>query len=109
MSDNAKSSGDAKSAAPPREMDTAGRPVARLINATVRDYMDTLSLQRFYGGYVITKIDEQVFNLGIGEVGGIDLPEDTFPVKSVTILECHLDSGLYGSRVHSKLTGYRPV
>ncbi|MCH8886375.1 MAG: pyridoxal phosphate-dependent aminotransferase [SAR324 cluster bacterium] len=80
MSDKANSGHDAIAEAPPRETDAAGRPVARLINATVRDYMDALSLQRFYGGYVITKIDEQVFNLGIGEVGGIDLPEDLYSI-----------------------------
>ena len=80
MSDKANSGRDAGAEAPPRETDGAGRPVARLINATVRDYMDALSLQRFYGGYVITKIDEQVFNLGIGEVGGLDLPEDLYSI-----------------------------
>lgn len=80
MSDKEKSVRDAAPEAPPRQTDAAGRPVSRLINATVRDYMDALSLQRFYGGYVITKLDAQVFNLGIGEVGAIDLPEDLYSV-----------------------------
>ncbi|NIP74249.1 MAG: hypothetical protein GWO16_15125, partial [Gammaproteobacteria bacterium] len=59
-----------------RERAAQGRPASRLINANVREYMDTLSLQRFYGGYVITEMSEQVFNLGIGEVGNIPLAED---------------------------------
>ncbi|HUJ76385.1 MAG TPA: hypothetical protein VL359_16100, partial [bacterium] len=42
---------------------------ARLINPTVRGYMDALSLQRFYGGYVVPTVTDDVFNLGIGEVG----------------------------------------
>lgn len=56
--------------------------VTRLINPTVRSYMDTLSLQRFYGGYVLQHIDEHVFNLGIGEVAGIPLSEDLYQVYS---------------------------
>ena len=51
---------------------------ARLINPGIRDYMETLSLQRFYGGYVIAPLPEQILNLGIGEVGGIELPEDLY-------------------------------
>jgi valine--pyruvate aminotransferase len=47
----------------------------RLINPRVRTHMETLSLQRFYGGYQIVEIGEQVFNLGIGEVGNVPLPE----------------------------------
>jgi valine--pyruvate aminotransferase len=56
------------------------RAASRLINPTVRDYMETLSLERFYGGYVITPIAESVYNLGIGEVGNIPLDEDLFDV-----------------------------
>ena len=52
----------------------------RLINPTVRNYLETMSLQLFYGGYVIHPIGENVFNLGIGEVGGIPLPEDLYEV-----------------------------
>lgn len=46
----------------------------RLINPTVRDYMEALSLRQFYGGYQPLQIDPEVLNLGIGEVAGIDLP-----------------------------------
>jgi aspartate/methionine/tyrosine aminotransferase len=59
--------------------DAASAPTgdaARLINPAIRAYMDTLSLQRFYGGYVIAPLPEQILNLGIGEVGGIELPEE---------------------------------
>jgi aspartate/methionine/tyrosine aminotransferase len=40
--------------------------------------MDTLSLQRFYGGYVIAPLPGHILNLGIGEVGGIELPEELY-------------------------------
>lgn len=50
----------------------------RLVNPTVRHYMDSLSLQKFYGGYQVAPLDEQIFNLGIGEVGNIDFPEDIY-------------------------------
>ncbi|MCZ6728192.1 MAG: hypothetical protein O7C61_00645, partial [SAR324 cluster bacterium] len=53
---------------------------SRLVNPTVRNYMETLSLERFYGGYVITPLASSVYNLGIGEVGNIDLDEDLFEV-----------------------------
>jgi hypothetical protein len=69
MSDNPKS---------PRSRDA--QSPARLINPTVRDYMDTLNLQRFYGGYVLMDLPDQVFNLGIGEVGGVPLREDLYDV-----------------------------
>ncbi len=69
MSDNPKS---------PRSRDA--QSPARLINPTVRDYMDTLNLQRFYGGYVLMDLPDQVFNLGIGEVGGVPLREDLYEV-----------------------------
>ena len=66
----------------PKEARQGNASAARLINPTVRNYMDTLNLQRFYGGYVLTKLDDQVFNLGIGEVGGIPLREDLYSVYS---------------------------
>lgn len=50
----------------------------RLINSTIRGYMDTLSLQRFYGGYSITPLEPGVFNLGIGEVGNLSLPAEVY-------------------------------
>ena len=53
---------------------------ARLINPTIRNYMDTLNLQRFYGGYVVTPLPDEVYNLGIGEVGNIPLEEELFSV-----------------------------
>lgn len=52
----------------------------RLVNPTVREYMDRLSLQRFYGGYIIAPLGEEVYNLGIGEVGNIPLPRGLFEV-----------------------------
>lgn len=55
-------------------------PISRLINPTVREYMETLSLQRFYGGYVINPILPSVYNLGIGEVGNMRLGDDLFEV-----------------------------
>lgn len=63
------------------ERDAASAPVgaaARLVNPAIRAYMDTLSLQRFYGGYVIAPLPEQILNLGIGEVGGIELPDELY-------------------------------
>ena len=75
MSDSVKSA--AKASAKPAAKPAEPSP-ARLINPTVRNYMDALSLQRFYGGYQIKDVPENVFNLGIGEVGGIGLPEDLF-------------------------------
>jgi aspartate/methionine/tyrosine aminotransferase len=63
--------------------DSASAPAGeftRLINPSIRDYMDTLSLQRFYGGYVVAPLPEHILNLGIGEVGGIDLPEDLYAI-----------------------------
>ena len=54
--------------------------ISRLINPTVRAYMETLSLQKFYGGYVIEPLPEGVYNLGIGEVGNMRLEEDLFEV-----------------------------
>jgi aspartate/methionine/tyrosine aminotransferase len=81
-------SADPKPPGAPRLLDTissmadeASAPVgesARLINPSIRAYMDTLSLQRFYGGYVVAPLPEHILNLGIGEVGGIDLPEDLY-------------------------------
>lgn len=55
------------------------RPAAeRLINPLVRGYMESLSLQRFYGGYTIMELPPEVLNLGIGEVGNMPLPEDLY-------------------------------
>ena len=54
--------------------------ISRLINPTVREYMETLTLQRFYGGYVITPLLPSVYNLGIGEVGNMRLGENLFEV-----------------------------
>lgn len=51
-------------------------PAHRLINPTVRAYMETLNLEKFYGGYVVNPISETVLNLGIGEVGNIPLDQD---------------------------------
>jgi valine--pyruvate aminotransferase len=68
MSDNAKSA----AATPPRPS-----PV-RLVNPTVRHYMEALSLQRWYGGYQKIDLAEHVFNLGIGEVANIPLKEDLY-------------------------------
>jgi aspartate/methionine/tyrosine aminotransferase len=59
--------------------DAASAPAgesAWLVNPSIREYMDTLSLQRFYGGYVVAPLPEHILNLGIGEVGGIEHPED---------------------------------
>jgi valine--pyruvate aminotransferase len=50
----------------------------RLINPLVRGYMESLSLQRFYGGYSILELPPNVLNLGIGEVGNIPLPRDLY-------------------------------
>ncbi len=50
----------------------------RLINPLVRGYMESLSLQRFYGGYTILELPPHVLNLGIGEVGNIPLPQDLY-------------------------------
>jgi valine--pyruvate aminotransferase len=69
MSDNAKSA-------------PAPTPAARLVNPTVRDYMEALSLQRWYGGYQRVELAEHVFNLGIGEVGNIPLPDDLYTLYS---------------------------
>ncbi len=68
MSDKAKPS------APPG----TGPAATRLINPVVRDYMEALSLQRWYGGYQKIDLAEHVFNLGIGEVANIELPEDVY-------------------------------
>lgn len=54
----------------------------RLVNPTVRGYMETLNLQRWYGGYQRMELSEQVFNLGIGEVANIALPEDLYTLYS---------------------------
>ena len=81
-------SADTKAPQAPKVLDTissmgdeASAPTgaaARLINPAIREYMDTLSLQRFYGGYVVAPLPEHILNLGIGEVGGISLPEDLY-------------------------------
>ena len=60
-------------------------PASRLINPTVREYMETLSLERFYGGYVITPPLPSVYNLGIGEVGNMRLGADLFEVYQAFI------------------------
>ncbi len=68
-------------AGPPQGSEPAAgapRSSARLINPRVRAYMDTLSLHRFYGGYPVTALSEQVLNLGIGEVGNMPLAEDVY-------------------------------
>lgn len=57
---------------------TAAASPTRLVNPTVRDYMEALSLQRWYGGYQKVDLAEHVLNLGIGEVANIDLPEDLY-------------------------------
>ncbi len=59
---------------------TESSPAARLVNPSVRNYMETLSLERFYGGYVITPIGDSVYNLGIGEVGNIPLDEEPYEI-----------------------------
>ncbi len=46
---------------------------AGLVNPTVRNYMDALNLERFYGGYTNPVYPPEIFNLGIGEVDGIPL------------------------------------
>ena len=51
---------------------------ARLINPTVRNYMEVLNLQRFYGGYVISAVPESLLNLGIGEVGNMPQLDELF-------------------------------
>ncbi|MEE8396043.1 MAG: pyridoxal phosphate-dependent aminotransferase, partial [bacterium] len=53
---------------------------ARLINPTIRGYMEALSLQRFFGGYVINPVPESVYNLGIGEVGNMPLDKEPFEI-----------------------------
>ncbi|HKI98306.1 MAG TPA: pyridoxal phosphate-dependent aminotransferase [bacterium] len=74
MSDDAKATATAKE---------PGRPSAmRLVNPTVRDYMEALSLQRWYGGYQKIELAEHIFNLGIGEVANIPLPEDMYALYS---------------------------
>jgi len=72
MSDNAKST--AATMPPP--------PALRLVNPAVRDYMESLNLQRWYGGYQRIDLAEHVFNLGIGEVANIPLPEDLYALYS---------------------------
>jgi valine--pyruvate aminotransferase len=71
-------SAERKTAAMKRSGPPAGP--GRLINPAVRDYMDSLNLQRFYGGYQVVHLAEQVFNLGIGEVGNIPLPEELYDI-----------------------------
>jgi valine--pyruvate aminotransferase len=85
MSDNAK----ADPRADPRADHQADHRAAagpssatRLINPTVRGYMEALSLQRWYGGYQKMELDEHVFNLGIGEVANVALPEDVYGLYS---------------------------
>lgn len=51
-----------------------------LINPTVRRYMESTNLERFYGGYVIDPLPADVFNLGIGEVGAIPLAEPLYDI-----------------------------
>jgi valine--pyruvate aminotransferase len=51
-----------------------------LINPTVRRYMESTNLERFYGGYVIDPLPAGVFNLGIGEVGAIPLAEPLYDI-----------------------------
>lgn len=53
---------------------------AHLINPTVRRYMESTNLERFYGGYVIDPLPDGVYNLGIGEVGGIPLDEQPYDI-----------------------------
>jgi valine--pyruvate aminotransferase len=60
----------------------AALPATRLVNPTVRGYMEALSLQRWYGGYQLLELAEHVFNLGIGEVANIPLPEDLYALYS---------------------------
>lgn len=77
---DASSTPGGEAPAAPRD-DSVSAPegeAARLINPAIRAYMETLSLQRFYGGYVIAPLPEHILNLGIGEVGGIELPEDLY-------------------------------
>jgi len=45
----------------------------RLINPTVRGYMEALNLERFYGGYTNPVAPPHVYNLGIGEVDRVPL------------------------------------
>lgn len=63
--------------------DTARSAAGRLINPLVRGYMESLSLQRFYGGYTIQELPPEVLNLGIGEVGNIPLPRDPYALYKV--------------------------
>lgn len=82
---------------------------SHLINPTVREYMETLSLQRFYGGYVITPLLPSVYNLGIGEVGNMRLGEDLFEVYQRYIQSAELThlatrySGTMGEKETNRL------
>lgn len=73
--------------AAPRTAAAGQRGPERLVNPVVRGYMEALNLQRFYGGYQRVELDAQVFNLGIGEVGNIPLPEDLFTVYARFVQE----------------------
>lgn len=78
MSDKAPHSAPA----PAPGTDRAPGAATRLVNPTVRGYMQALSLQRWYGGYQVLNLEEHVLNLGIGEVGNIPLPEDLYTLYS---------------------------
>ena len=86
-----------------------GSAVARLINPTVRDYMEALNLQRWYGGYQKIELSEHVFNLGIGEVDNIQLTEDVYTLyarflqsESLAPLAVHY-TGTMGERETNRL------
>ncbi|HUJ76485.1 MAG TPA: pyridoxal phosphate-dependent aminotransferase [bacterium] len=70
--------GPQRPAGPPPGTAGAATGAARLINPTVRGYMEALSLQRFYGGYVVPTVTDDVYNLGIGEVGNVPLDTDLY-------------------------------
>ena len=93
----------------PSTPSSTGSAVARLINPTVRDYMEALNLQRWYGGYQKIELSEHVFNLGIGEVDNIQLKEDVYTLyarflqsESLAPLAVHY-TGTMGERETNRL------